>query len=84
MEKKTIRFGVFGTGDRGWSLTFDLQKAGAEIVAYCDNNPKALEKYTNIFFAEGGAKAFTSFDEFIKEDFDAVLLTNFFCEHAKS
>lgn len=83
MENKTIRFGIFGTSDRGCSLATDILKAGAEIVAYCDCDPEALEKFTNTHFPQGGAKGFASFDDFIKEDFDAVLLTNFFSEHAR-
>jgi len=83
MENKKIRFGLYGLSDRGSSLTQDIVKAGGEVVAYCDSNPETLKKYTDTFFPEGGAKGFTSFDDFIKEDFDAVLLANYFSEHAR-
>lgn len=43
MEEKKVKIGVFGCS-RGSAVAACLKLAGAEIVAGCDSNPKALER----------------------------------------
>ncbi len=79
---KKIRIGVFGAGSRGGTLSqaFMLQK-NCEIVAVCEleSRKAALEKYLKIV---GDVAVYHDFDEFVKHDMDAVILANFFHEHA--
>ena len=79
---KKIRIGVFGAGSRGGTLSqaFMLQK-NCEIVAVCEleSRKEALEKYLKIV---GDVAVYHDFDEFVKHDMDAVILANFFHEHA--
>lgn len=79
---KKIRIGVFGAGSRGGTLTsaFRLLK-NCEIVAVCEmeSRREALDKYLAQF---GEMAVYHDFDEFVKHDMDAVILANFFHEHA--
>ncbi len=77
MEK--LKIGVFGVG-RGMDIAENFTKLGCEIVAVCDFHDERRE----------GAKAklddsvaiYKDFDEFIEHDMDAVILANYFHEHA--
>ena len=76
-----LRIGLFGAG-RGIALAQQCQADGnAELVAVCDrftatfDDLRAKVDTSNITF-------YTSFDEFIKHDMDAVLLANYATEHA--
>ena len=77
MEK--IRIGIFGFG-RGSSFVESIRANGGELVAICDKNPRrcadALEKYG------AGVAFYEDFDAFIEHPMDAVLLANYFHEHA--
>lgn len=78
---KQIKIGVMGVG-RGRSMIDYCQRAGhAKLVAICD------------FWKDGLAKAkqeindpsityYDNFDDFIRHDFDAVVLANYATEHA--
>lgn len=79
--KRKIRFGIFGLG-RGAHLSACIGNAGAEVVAVCDYHPTTLKNCIANYEACKNAVAFDNFDEFIKCDMDAVLLCNYFCEHA--
>ena len=76
---KKYKIGVFGAG-RGVTLAENFRQLGCEIVALCDFNEKRL--------AEGAARAgegvalYKDFDSFIEHDMDAVILANYFHEHA--
>ena len=76
---KKIRVGIFGVGPRGNDLAKNFMMLNCEIAAICDNRKDALEKTS----AKLGKNipAFDNFDDFIKTDMDAVVLTNFFHEH---
>ena len=76
---KKIRIGIFGVGPRGMDLVQNFTLQGCEIVALCDDRKDIL---ANASEKLGGIPAFDDFDEFIKTDMDAVILTNFFHEHA--
>ena len=76
-----LRIGLFGAG-RGIALAQQCQADGnAELVAVCDkftatfDDLKAKVDTSNITF-------YSSFDEFIKHDMDAVFLANYATEHA--
>ncbi|MBR7149567.1 MAG: Gfo/Idh/MocA family oxidoreductase [Oscillospiraceae bacterium] len=77
MEK--IRIGIFGFG-RGSSFVESIRANGGELVAICDKNPRrcaeSLEKYG------AGVAFYEDFDAFIEHPMDAVLLANYFHEHA--
>ena len=78
--KKTIKVGIFG-GYRGETYYKNLMANNAEIVAVCDFN----EVYAKMAADElgGDVAIYTRFDDFIKhEGLEAVLLSNYFHEHA--
>ena len=78
MEK--IRIGVFGAGTRGRHLSWSFMMLDCEIVALCDTREDELKKTAE---SVGGEVAvYHDFDSFIEHDMDAVILANFFNEHA--
>lgn len=77
---KKVRLGVFGL-DRGLAYAKQVQfLENVEIVAMCDMRTETFERAKQI----GGEKCkmFTNFNDFIKVKMDAVILTNYFNEHA--
>lgn len=82
MKKKTketpIKYGVLGIG-RGQSFMGDGAKAaGFELVAVCDQREDAVNK----FASERKITGYTDFDKFLEHDMDAVVLANYFHQHA--
>lgn len=73
-----IRFGIFGLG-RGLALAPCIVDAGAELVAVCDARPDAVAQASKQY---PQAAAYDNFDAFLAHDMDAVLLANYFCDHA--
>lgn len=73
-----IKIGIFGAG-RGIDLAENLLLLDVEIVALCESNHERA--------AQGLKKlgknipVFESFDDFINQDMDAVVLANYFHEH---
>lgn len=80
--KKVIRIGVYGAG-RGGSLIGNIYDSGAEVAAICDRCPGAIAHYKEVFPQCKDVAEYADFDEFIQHDMDAVLLANYFCEHAQ-
>ena len=79
---KRFKIGVFGAG-RGADIAVNFLKLDCDIVAVCEVNPEHGAAAARWLGGDRGtAKAFTDFDEFIKEDMDAVIIANFFHEHA--
>ena len=78
-----IKIGVFG-GARGFDLFWEmLYNPDAEVVAVCDKYGPVLDKCRKAAEDAGRKIAlFTSFDEFIECDMDAVVLANYAHEHA--
>ncbi len=72
-----IPVGVVGTG-RGLSLAALFEATGFELRALCDVEGAPLEAAG----ARLGVATYTNFDRFLDHDFDAVVLANFFHEHA--
>ncbi len=77
---KKIRVGIFGVGPRGEDLAKNFMMLNCEITAICDNRKSVLEKVSATLGKD--IPTFDNFDDFIKTDMDAVILTNFFHEHA--
>jgi len=74
---KPIKLGVFG-GSRGMSFGQNGVNLGMEVVAVCDNWEERANNAAGAF----GATAYTDFDKFLEHDFDALILANFFHQHA--
>ena len=75
---KPIRYGVFGI-NRGQSFIGDgAEAAGFRLVAVCDQREEAV----NTFAAKRNLTPYTDFDRFLEHDMDAVVIANYFHEHA--
>lgn len=80
-KKKTFKIGVYGL-KRGLNFVKHFNVIdGAEIVSVCEKDEATIEKAKP--FLSDSVKFFSDFDEFIDSGMDAVVLTNFFHEHAK-
>ena len=80
MEKPTetpIRVGVIGVR-RGMSFARGAAHAGLELVAICDKWEEKLAEANE----ELGIATYTDYDEFLTHDMDAVILANYFHQHA--
>ena len=77
MEK--IRVGIFGLR-RGSYFIDEIIYNGGEIAAVCEKDTEYLETIKDKI---QGAAVYTDFDEFLKHPMDAVVLANFFPEHAE-
>ena len=76
---KKIKIGVFGAG-RGIDIAENFLLLGCEIAAVCDFNEKRLK--AGLEELKIDVPAFDNFDDFIEQDMDAVILANYFHEHA--
>ena len=76
-NNRSLRVGVFGI-NRGMSFSKNAKLCGMELVAICDTWEEKLKE------ANEGLKVatYTDFDEFIEHEMDAVILANYFHEHA--
>ena len=75
-----IKIGIFGAGTRGMSFVPSFLMLNCDIVAVCEFRK---ERYEAIVGKLGEDIAiYDDFDEFLNHDMDAVVLTNFFHEHA--
>ena len=77
MEK--IRIGVFGVG-RGMDVARNFMLLGCDIVAICDNHTERREQAAKEL--DKSVAVYDNFDEFIEHDMDAVIVANYFHEHA--
>ncbi len=76
---KQVRIGVFGA-NRGGDYITALLANNADVVAICDKDEFWLNKRREQL---GDSVAYyTSFDKFLEHPMDAVLLANYFNEHA--
>ena len=76
-SKKTIRVGVVGVG-RGRSFALAAPHVGMELVALCDT----WEERLTASGAQLGVATYADYDAFLAHDMDAVVLANYFHEHA--
>ncbi|MCF7855232.1 MAG: Gfo/Idh/MocA family oxidoreductase, partial [Candidatus Pacebacteria bacterium] len=77
-DDRPIRVGVIGVG-RGQSFASGATDlVGMKLVALCDTWEEKLEEAGKRY----GVTTYTDFDKFIEHDMDAVVLANYFHEHA--
>ena len=76
---KKYRIGVFGTG-RGADIARNFMLLNCEIVALCDYHERRLKEGAEKL--KTSAALYTDFDAFLEHDMDAVVLANYFHEHA--
>ena len=75
---KKIRVGVIGVG-RGQSFARGAtDRVGMELVALCDTWQERLQEKGEEF----GVATYADYDEFLTHDMDAVVLANYFHQHA--
>lgn len=74
--KKVSILGV----DRGMDLARNFMLLGADVVAICDFNKECLDAAVKKVGAD--TAVYSDFDSFIEHDMDAVVLANYFHEHA--
>ena len=77
---KTLKIGVFGAR-RGADIAKNFLMLGCEIVAICDRDVAFRESAAKRLGGES-VKQYDDFDAFIEHGMDAVILANFFNEHA--
>jgi len=78
MSDDRIRVGVIGVG-RGRSFAGGASDTvGMKLVAICDQWEEKLTEAGEQF----GVATYTDYDEFLQHDMDAVILANYFHEHA--
>lgn len=77
-DKKLIRVGVVGVG-RGESFARGATElVGMKLVAICDT----WEEHLNEVGKQYDVATYTDFEKFLEHDMDAVVLANYFHEHA--
>lgn len=79
MIKDKIRIGIFGLG-RGGGLVEAILMNDGKIVAICDKDKAKCDQYAQRLGDETAVSQ--DFDTFLKTPMDAVLLANYFPEHA--
>jgi predicted dehydrogenase len=79
---KKLKIGVFGAGVRGRGLARTLLTLNCDIVALCELVAREEELQKTAKEMPEGVAIYHDFDEFINHEMDAVILTNFFNEHA--
>ena len=83
MSRKTIRIGVFG-GLRGAGfIKYYKMIKGVKVVALCEKNEKTVEDLKTKGILDDSIAVYPDFETFIDSGMDAVVLANFFHEHAK-
>ena len=73
-----IRVGVIGVGRGNDIMRGTGALAGMELVAICDS----WEEKLNEVGKQRGVVTYTDYDKFLEHDMDAVILANYFHEHA--
>jgi len=74
-----LKVGVFGTG-RGMDIANNFILLGCDIVAICDFHKERREAAAKKLNHK--AAVYEDFDSFLNHDMDAVILANYFNEHA--
>jgi len=81
MSSKIMRLGVFGTKRGCAYMKIFNEMPDVKITAICEKDPEGLERGRKYWNED--TKVFSDFEEFISSGlFDAVLMTNYFHEHA--
>ena len=80
-ENKKFKIGVFGAW-RGESFIPIFESFDEfEVTAVCDKNAERIQKALGALGSQ--AKSFTDFDDMLESGIDAVVLCNYFHEHAE-
>lgn len=74
---KAVRVGVLGVR-RGLSFASNAEHTGMKLVALCDSSKEKVEEAGKSL----EVTAYTDYDEFLSHDMDAVILANYFHQHA--
>lgn len=77
-KAKPIRVGVVGVGRGRSYATGASDRVGMELVALCDTWEERLDEVG----AQYGVATYTDYEAFLAHDMDAVVLANYFHEHA--
>ena len=77
-EKSKIKIGVIGVS-RGRSFMRSAEQVNMKLVAICDTWEEQLEKAGKEY---PKLSLYKDYDKFLEHDMDAVVLANFFHEHA--
>ena len=77
---KPIKLGVFGAG-RGADIAKRFQLQNCEVVALCEARRDRVEAGL-AKLNDPSVTVYENFDEFINHDMDAVILANYFYDHA--
>lgn len=79
---KVFKIGVFGLGQGGVAAeVFSKEFDNTTVSAVCEKDQEKVEKAKK--YLPEDVKVFDDFDEFIHSGLDAVVLSNYFHEHAK-
>ncbi|MCX7705703.1 MAG: Gfo/Idh/MocA family oxidoreductase [bacterium] len=76
-KTKEIKLGVVGVR-RGMSFAAGAEQAGMKLVAICDIWEEKLKEAEKKL----GVKTYTDYDRFLEHDMEAVILANYFHQHA--
>jgi len=77
---KKVKIGILGAGVRGTALAQTFLLLDCEIVAFCEFREERRTVITETFGND--IAIYDDFDAFLNHDMDAVVLANFFHEHA--
>ncbi|NLC45170.1 MAG: Gfo/Idh/MocA family oxidoreductase [Clostridiales bacterium] len=77
-KKDIIKVGVIGVGRGESFMKGAIEEIGLELVAICDTWEEKLNEVGSRY----GVATYTDYDEFLNHDMDAVILANYFHEHA--
>ncbi len=77
ISSRSIRVGVVGAF-RGKAFARTAKNSGMELVAICDNFKHRLDEVCG----ELGVPGYEDFEEFLRQDFDAVVIATPFHQHA--
>ncbi len=77
VKGKPVKVGVLGVG-RGMAFANAAKQTGMKLTAICDIWEERLYEAGK----KTGAATFTDYEEFLGHDMDAVILANYFNEHA--
>lgn len=81
--KEKIRIGVVGVGRGAAFMHGASDLTGLELVAICDTWEERLLKTQKEFADQGkNIDVYTDYDRFLEHDMDAVVLANYFHQHA--
>ena len=79
--KRSVKIGVFGLR-RGAAFVRNMEKIrGVKVISVCENDETVIEKIKPSLPTH--TVIYRNFDEFIDSGMDAVVLANYFHEHAK-